>query len=750
MNPMSAPSSRPPSRLRARHRPQQADAFMPRALALACAAAFLAPVQAQEAGAVDAQPAEPVIDAPANAPAGRQPVTTEGIVIQGKRRSEADLAARRINAIAGGASVVRQADVERGRASTAEDVLALQPGVYARAAGGNDAIKISIRGSGINASPGYFREGTKFLFDGLALTGPGGTPYELLEMSGVDYTEVLRGANAFDYGALALGGAINFATQTGRSAPGFRARLEAGSFGWNKQQASYGGVAGDGAGGDGGEVDYFISLARSERQGFQEFTHADSRGLVANLGWRLTPRLQTRLYLRYREEYHENAATLTVAQLKADASQTTAAVRGTRADSYKPGSTWLANKTTYAIDDASRLEFGLVWHDYPQSLSKDSLVNPNHWLWRDVNTSLRYLRTDDIAGRRSDTTLSLSATYHLKAGVKTYNGSTGALLKEARYDDSHDVVLAAGNELALSDRLTLSSGLSAVHIRRNIDVRFSDRANTSPFPDAYDYRNWSFAPRLGLSWKASPQLQLFTNASRSIDPPSSWSSSGSGVTSNYAKTLFEQRANTLEAGLRGQSGVFSGSLALYRSWIKGELLNTVVIPATQSAAAVTSTFNSSPTIHQGIEAGLDAQLWRGERAGQVVLRQAYTLNDFRYRDDPTFGSNRLPGLPRHVYQAELQWQHPCGFYAGLNVNAASRNAIDYANTLWAPSYTVWGAKLGWEARDKSWQVFVDAKNLTDKAYATAISPLYNVRGVDSAAIYPGDGRSVFAGFAFRL
>ena len=52
-------------------------------------------------------------------------------------------------------------------------------------------------------------------FDGLPLTGAGGTPYELFEPLGLEYTEVLRGGNAFDYGSVALGGAINYVTKSG-------------------------------------------------------------------------------------------------------------------------------------------------------------------------------------------------------------------------------------------------------------------------------------------------------------------------------------------------------------------------------------------------------------------------------------------------------------------------------------------------------------------------------------------------------
>lgn len=666
----------------------------------------------------------------------------ETVVIKGKALSSKDKAKGRLESVAGGVGVIDNSQVEKGRSATLEDVLAYEPGVYAQAAGGTDAIKISIRGSGANTSPGYFREGTTFLFDGLALTGSGGTPYELIETSGVNYTEVLRGANAFQYGALSLGGAINFSTHTGYTSPGNYARIEAGSFGWRKQQLSTGGVSGD--------TDYYVSVTNSERDGYQDFTHTNAKGIVGNIGFRLTPKLETRLIARYREEYHENAATLTLAQLRANPKQTNPTSVAQAADATKEGSTWIGSKTTYTIDDVSKLEFGLVYHDYPQILSKNSSVNPNVWKWRDINASLRYLRSDQLFGHQSDTTVSFSRTQAIDSGVKTYKGQTGILQKDATYTGSSDTVLALGNELQLDKNTWLSSGLSVVNVKRDVNVRYSDRANTTAFPNHYDYSNTSLAPRIGLRYDIQPEIQAFANISRSIDPPSSWSISGSGVTNNYAKTLTEQKANTVEVGLRGKSGIFSGSLSLYRSQIRNELLTVEIVPAVGLTPAVQSTANASPTIHQGIEAGLDARLWKGAGGDNVTLRQAYTYNDFHYRNDALFKKNQLPGLPKHVYQAELQYQAPAGFYAGVNLRAFSNTSVDYANSFHAPGATIFGAKFGYESPSDKWNVFLDLRNLGDKAYATAISPLYDVKGVDSRGLYVGDGFGAFAGVSFRF
>ena len=65
--------------------------------------------------------------------------------------------------------------------------------------------------------------------------------------------------------------------------------------------------------------------------------------------------------------------------------------------------------------------------------------------------------------------------------------------------------------------------------------------------------------------------------------------------------------------------------------------------------------------------------------------------------------------------------------------------MDYATTPYAPLYTIWGANLGYEAPKGNWKVSLDLKNLANKAYVTAVTPLYNARGQDTASFWPGDG-----------
>ncbi|WP_458717207.1 TonB-dependent receptor family protein [Pseudomonas gregormendelii] len=662
------------------------------------------------------------------------------VTVKGQQATPAETAKTKLDQVPGGTSIVDSEQVSKGRTATLQDTLAYQPGVFVQSTGGNDAAKISIRGSGANTSPGYFREGIKFLFNGLPITGPGGTPYEFLNGSGVNYTEILRGANAFQYGALSLGGAINFVNQTGYTAPGLRLRAEAGSYGYNKQSASFGGVEGN--------FDYYINADNYRSDGFRDYSLSKSQGVVANFGYTFSPKLETQLMLRYRDEYHNDPSATTLDQVKHHSDRASATAASSGAGSRRPGSVWAGSKTTYTFDDDATLSVGLAYYEYAHNNSPNSPSNPSFWTWHDLSAVINYDRTDQWFGHESRSSIAFTSTEHLKGEVDSAFANKQTR-KRVDYGSSFDHVFSLGNDLELVDDLWLTTGVSAINVRRHANVKESLVANTTAFPTDVTYDNWSLAPRIGVRYQFNPDLQVFANVSRSVDPPASWEYSGSGPTAPYVRPLVEQKANTVEVGIKGSAGIFDGSLALYRSWVKDELLNVQLIGATPTAAAVTGAFNATPTIHQGVEAGLNTRLWDNDSGEQVSLRQVYTYNDFYYRHDPTFGDNQLPGIPKHVYQGEVQYEHPSGFYTGVNVQSASRTAVDYANSFYALSYTIFGANVGYETPNKDWKVSLDLKNLANKKYVTAVQPLYDAKGQDTASLYPGDGIGAYVAVEMR-
>ena len=131
-----------------------------------------------------------------------------------------------------------------------------------------------------------------------------------------------------------------------------------------------------------------------------------------------------------------------------------------------------------------------------------------------------------------------------------------------------------------------------------------------------------------------------------------------------------------------------------------------------------------------------------------MLRQTYLFNDFHFAGDGEFGDNELPGIPRHYYRAELLYEHPCGFYAGPNVEVMPQAYfVDLSNTQRTGSYALLGFKLGFR-RDKGPSFFIEARNLIDQDYVATTGVLKTATPA-SAVYFPGDGRAFYAGVEWK-
>ena len=112
----------------------------------------------------------------------------------------------------------------------------------------------------------------------------------------------------------------------------------------------------------------------------------------------------------------------------------------------------------------------------------------------------------------------------------------------------------------------LSTGLSAITVDRKAEVEETSLSNNTQFPRGVAYHENDLAPRIGLRYQITPDIQLYGNVSRTVDPPVTWQLGSTGV--GYIRDVRPQKANTIELGVRGSAGIFDGSLTLYRSWVQ--------------------------------------------------------------------------------------------------------------------------------------------------------------------------------------
>lgn len=633
-------------------------------------------------------------------------------------------AKRALRQIPGGANVIDSETYSTGRASTLQDALGYSPGVFAQSRSGAEETRLSIRGSGIQRT--FHLRGVKILQDGSRLNlADGAADFQSIEPLAARYVEVFRGGNALQYGATTLGGAINFVTPTGYDAERIRVRGEAGSFGYNRLFLSSGGVH--------GSLDYFASVSRYSQDGFRNWAEQENWRMFSNVGYRITPDLETRFYLTYTKSNTHIPGNLTKAQLKDNPKQANAvSLAGRQArdlDRIR-----VANRTVLKLGDNQKLEFSgfyshtNLWHPIYQVLDQPT---------NDYGVALRYINEMPVAGYRNRFVLGFEPSWGDVMDNRFVNIRGNAGARTAKFDQhssTYDVY--AENQFYLLPELSLIAGGQYTYTtRKQKDLFMAGGIDQSK---SKNYQR--FSPKGGLIYEPNRDLQFFGNVSTSFEPPTfAELTSGPTQAPVFAKA---QRAITFEVGSRGRlANMAEWDIALYRAHVRNELL-ALVDPATSSPIG---TANAGKTVHQGVELGLDVEL-----AKKLYLRQVYMFNDFKFDGDATFGNNQLAGIPRHFYKAELTYRHADGYYIGPNVEwSPEKYYVDHANTVHADSYALLGFKIGKRSKNGfSW--FAEARNLTDRKYASTTGVIDNARGIDQAQFLPGDGRSFFAGLEYRM
>lgn len=665
--------------------------------------------------------------------------------------SDLDRIHQKLSVVAGGVNFIDAEQLAQMKLSTNEDVLRFQPGIYAKSAG-NEGIRLSIRGSGINRGSGAHGSGTFVSLDGIPFTGPGGTPYELLDPAWIRAVEVYRGANGLSVGSLNLGGAINFITPTGKDAAKLELHHELGSHDYQRSSISSGQQIGN--------LDYYISLTHAENEGFQDHSASAAKGVAANVGYQFSPEVETRFYLRYRETEHQTPGRITQQQLQQNPRQANQSNIALDSHRPQPGSLWLANKTTAKLENGE-WSAGLAYHHYPMDLQEGYYSTDVDY--DDLSAFFNYQREDTFLNRHSISHLGFRSTSHLPAGtvierLRVEKDGIASGTETRRFtQQGSDNLLHVGNELELVPDFWLISRLGLAYTQRESEVTWPVQSQKIQIDDV------NLAPSLGFRYQMNSDTQLFANISRSVEAPHPWSLIWSSdqyfdATNNAANVasigrqrepirIDTQTANTFEIGGRGESKWGEWQATYYYSKVKNELLSVELQAQPKQIIAES---NASDTIHQGLELGLNTPLWRNDSLGAFYFRQAYTFSDFHYENDTLFHKNELAGIPKHFYQAELKYKHPQGFYASVNTEFSSKIAIDYANSRYTDHYQLWGATIGYEQPAQQYSAWLDFRNIGDEKYASTVTPGFNDQAKDVARLTPGDGFGVYAGISYKI
>ncbi|WP_322997412.1 TonB-dependent receptor [Castellaniella sp.] len=683
---------------------------------------------------------------------------------------------KRLNAIPGGVALVDVNAIGPTANLTLSRALESVPGVVVQNFfGGNDQPRLQIRGSGSQQNP--VERGVLVLQDGLPLNRADGSYIVgFIDPQQASAIEVFRGYTANRLGATVLGGALNFISPTGLSAPGSMLQFSAGSFGQVNVNGRTG-FAND-------KMNGLIQADFTTRTGFRDYNDSQRVAVGANVGFSLSDNVKTRVFAGYRDLAFDVAGPLPWVALKQNPKQnwrgpivtpSGAIFPGPNVDRDRPrreASQFLIGSRTTATY-GSHVFDGTIGYTYTDDMFRFPISSGVRTTkGGDLTVSGRYAYQPDESRPLPlfETSVMYTGGSAERGNYLNIGGTQGAQFGDSELGAS-TLSLYSGMNIPLGDMLTLSPALSyAYATRSNTDnwalptrptAAFAPPRPYMPLPNgAVPTQNTSFnnnydgwSPSIALNLKLNENNSFFIALSHSFEPPT-WedmlatvngtpnSSPGRPNPGNprlraaafATPDLDAQTANTIEGGWRGEYGAVAWDATTYYSWVENELLNL-----RDATGASLGAMNAGKTRHFGVEVGVTAKLWE-----HLIARLAYTYQDFRFQNDPLRGNNELAGIPPHFITLAMQYQMTDKWMVmGSFRWSPTPTPVDNMNTLYAPAWIVADVRTEYNINE-NFSVFGEITNVFDEVYAGSTLIVDNAR-TDQAAFLPGDGRGFFAG-----
>ncbi|PWC44234.1 TonB-dependent receptor [Azospirillum sp. TSO22-1] len=701
------------------------------------------------------------------------PVTVEG--------SSDGTLRKRLEAIPGGTALVTEEEQAGKPNVTIGDVLATVPGVVVQNFfGGNDQPRIQIRGSGLQQNP--VERGILALQDGLPLNRADGSYIVgLANPRQAESTEIYRGYTSNRLGATVLGGAVNFVSPTGSSAPGVRLGIEGGSFGQFNTTAQAGGRA--------GTLDGLVQIQRGRRDGYRDHNQSERTSVDANAGAQLSDNVSTRFFAGYTDLSFDVAGPLTKQALESDPRRVHTGPRVVGGVSTEAGPNVVRDQPQrdarqFRVGNRTTATFGAHLFDAAVGYTHtdDTFRFP-------ISSGIRKTEGGDFTavGRYAyspdqsqplplfETTVRYVVGSADRQDFINRAGTQGPLLGQSKLDAS-TLSVHSGLNVPLGGGVTVSPGVTVAHATRDNDDTFPGTrrptiaynpmnptlalpAGSIPAGDTSYSRSYTgISPSLGLTWKPAPDHTFYGAVSRGFEPPThddliatvngtpnsspgrpNPASPATVSTAYRTPDLKAQTATTVEAGWRGRLGPATLDAGTYYSWVKNELLSLRDVTGAPLGAV-----NADRTRHFGVDLGVSAAL-----TDALSGRVAYTFQDFRFQGDPLRGNNRLAGAPPHVVNAALRYDVTPAFFVQAEVDwRPAKTPVDNMNTVYADPFATVNLRVNYDLNEHV-SVYGEVRNLFDKTYAS--STLIVDQASPTQAVYlPGDGRAVYAGLKAKF
>ena len=291
-------------------------------------------------------------------------------------------------------------------------------------------------------------------------------------------------------------------------------------------------------------------------------------------------------------------------------------------------------------------------------------------------------------------------------------GVTGALQTDDNIDNWQYMVFTQA-DLKLHDGWIITAGASF----NKSAVKFNRLSVTPPVTQTRSFEN-KIAPRLAILKKITPSISLYASAARGFSTPAA----SELLHSNFLNyDLQPEDGIDYEIGARGN--LLREKLYFDINAFFFHLKNTIVQRIDTNA--VFYYVNAGSTKQNGIETYIAYQIIDHPQqfinAAKVWI--SYTWHDFHYKDfkqvNTDYSSNRLPGVAPQTIVAGFDIVSKPGIYCSITYTYSDRIALNDADTDYAHSFNLLGAKAGYKmiSRKIRLEIFAGVDNIFNTKYS---------------------------------
>jgi iron complex outermembrane recepter protein len=570
--------------------------------------------------------------------------------------------------------------------------------------------RLNIRGSSLRSPFGV--RNVKTYYNDIPYTDPGGNTYlNQLSFYNIQSAEVIKGPGSSLYGA-GTGGVLLLKTNQADWEPGLSFDFSAGHWALNNLNTNL--RLGTDA------VQNTLNYSQLSSDGYRDNSKLDRKVFTWDLNANLFDKGKITTHFLWGDLFYQTPGALTLAEYNANP----------RAARPRVGPIPGAAENKAAIYQKMFLagisfnqKFSGHWENTTSFYGASTrLLNP---------TTRNYGRTNEPhTGGRSffqftkryseQTKLNIITGVEFQQGISSVriysnkNGNPDTLQTDDEINNRVFFAFAQAT-LDLPKKWSITAGISLN--TQNLTIT---RLSISPVIEQKKKYENEAAPRLAILKQLAKTLSAYASVSRGFSPPTTAELlPSSGI---IATDLDAEEGVNYEAGIRGTFD--HGRIYFDINAFRFGLNNTIV--QRRDASGADYFVNAGSTKQLGVESYLSWQILNNPKNdfSNLKIWLSHTWNDFSYKDFKQvvndYSGKKLPSVPPQVIAAGIDLATKRGIYFNINYYFADRIPLNDANTEYASSYNLMGARTGWKTHlhpNVLMELFIAVDNIFDEKYS---------------------------------